>query len=265
MVDSGIGVWSVKSRKDAKQKKTHLLGSLELEVGGDRDSEQVLVRVDERVHDGRQGGDTGSERDRGNGLGSRKESVEQGLLLNVENLGREDGTVVVNLGDGHTVGEGRDVEHVQQSSFGSTDSTTGLNDLDIGDDFNSTSSNLGWDTKSLEERGLSGFHTGVSTWYPNIVGGNGTSSSGGSDDVGNNDFSDILQITGSEDETDVSLDVREELFELGVFGKDDSETSSDHGVFTHEDDTFSSERLSDQVGLLRRDIVDVDDEDGGWD
>jgi hypothetical protein len=243
--------------EDAEQKKTHLLGSLELKVGGDRDSEQVLVRVDERVHNRRQGGDTGSERDGGNGLGSRKESIEQSLLLNVENLGREYGTVVVDLSDGHTVGEGRDVEHVQQSSFGSTDSTTG-------NDFNSTSSNLGWDTKSLEERGLSGFHTGVSTWYPNIVGGNGTSSSGGSDDVGNNDFSDILQITGSEDETDVSLDVREELFELGVFGKDDSETSSDHGVFTHEDDTFSSEGLSDQVGLLRRDIVDVDDEDGGW-
>lgn len=50
-----------------------------------------------------------------------------------------------------------------------------------------------------------------------------------------------------------------------MFGKDDSKTSSDHGVFTHEDDTFSSEGLSDQVGLLRRDIVDVDDEDGGWD
>lgn len=217
------------------------------------------------MHDGRQGGDTGSERDSGNGLGSREESIEQSLLLNVEDLGREDGTVVVDLSDGHTVSERRDVEHVQQSSFGSTDSTTGLDDLDIGNDFNGTSSNFGWNTKSLEERGLSGFHTGVSTWDPNVVGGNGTSSSGGSDDVGNNDFSDILQITGSEDETDVSLDVGEELLELGVFGKDDSETSSDHGVFTHEDDTFSSERLSDQVGLLRRDIVDVDDEDGGWD
>ena len=248
----------------ARQNKTHLLGTLELEVGGNGDSEQVLVRVDNRVHDGRKGGDTGSERDGGNGLGSRKETVEQGLLLDIEDIGRKDGTVVVNLGDGHTVSERRDVEHVQQSSFGGTDSTTGLNDLNIGDDFNCTSSNLGWDTKGLEERGLSRFHTGVSTWNPNIVGGNGTSSGGCGDDVGDNDFSDILQVTGSEDETDVSLDVGEELLELRVLREDDSETSSDHGVFTHEDNTLSSERLSDQVGLLRRDVVDVDDEDGGW-
>ena len=56
------------SRKE--QKKTHLLGSLKLKVGSDGNSEQVLVRVDKRVHDRRQGGDTGSERDGGNGLGS---------------------------------------------------------------------------------------------------------------------------------------------------------------------------------------------------
>jgi hypothetical protein len=50
-----------------------------------------------------------------------------------------------------------------------------------------------------------------------------------------------------------------------VFGKDDSETSSDHGVLSHEDDTFASESVSDHVGLLGRDIVDVDQEDGSWD
>jgi len=253
----------IEYRRRGVRTKAHLLGSLKLEIGSDRDSEQVLVRVDDRVHDGRQGGDTGSERDGSNGLGSREETVQKGLFLDIKNVGRENGTVVVDLGDGHTVGEGRDVEHVQQGSFGSSDPCTGLDDLNIGNDFNRTSSNLGGDTKSLEERSLSGFHTGVSTWNVDIVGSDGTGSSGGGDDVGNNDFSDILQITGSENETDVSLDVREELLELRVFGEDDSETSSDHGVFTHENDTFSSERLSDHVGLLRRDIVDVDNEDGG--
>jgi hypothetical protein len=258
-------VTEAKDERSARHNtKTHLLGTLELEVGGDRDGEQVLVRVDNRVHDGREGGDTGSERDGGNGLGTGEETVEKGLLLNVEDLGTENGTVVVDLGDGHTVSERRDVQHVQKGSLGRTDSVTGGNDLNVGNDFNRTSSNLGWDTKGLEERGLSGFHTSVTTGDVDIVGGNGTSSGGSGDLVGDDDFSDLLQVLVGEDETDVSLDVGEELLELGVFREDNSETSSDHGVLSHEDDTSASERLSDEMGLLRRDVVDVDDEDGVW-
>jgi hypothetical protein len=248
---------------DDETEKAHLLGTLELEVGGDRDGEEVLVRVDNRVHDGCNGGDTGSERDGGNGLDTRHETVEEGLFLDVENLGRKDGTVVVDHGDGHTVGEGRNVEHVQQSSLGRSDLVSGSNDLDVLYDFNRTSSNLCWDFEGLEERGLSGLHTSVSTGNDNVVGGDSTCSGRGSDNVGNNDFSNILQVARGKDESNVALDVGEELLELGVFGKDDSETSSDHGVFTHEHDTLSSERLSDQVGLLGRDIVNVDNEDGG--
>lgn len=214
------------------------------------------------MHDRWEGGDTGSQRDGGNGLGSGKESIEQSLLLNVEDLGSEDGTVVVDLGDGHTVGERRDVQHVKQSSFGRSDSSTGLDDLNIVDDFDGTSSNLGGDTKSLEERGLSWLHTGVTTWDVDVGGGESTSSGGSSDLVGDDDFSDILQVTGGEDKSDVSLDVWEELLELRVLRQDDSETSSDHGVLAHEDDTFASESVSDHVGLLRRDIVDVDKENG---
>ena len=247
------------------ENQTHLLGTLKLKVGSDRDGEQVLVRVDDRVHDRDEGGDTGSQGDGGDGLGTGEEGVEEGLLLNIEDLGSKDGTVVVDLGDGHTVGEWRDVEHVQQGSFGRSDPSTGLDDLDVVDDFDCSSSDLGGDTKSLEERGLSWFHTGVSGWDVDIVRGVSTSSGWGGDLVADNDLSDILQVTRGEDESDVSLDVWEELLELRVLSEDDSETSSDHGVFTHEDDTFASEGVSNHVGLLGRDIVDVDQEDGCWD
>lgn len=35
-----------------------------------------------------------------------------------------------------------------------------------------------------------------------------------------------------------------------------------HGVLAHQDDSLTAERLANLVHLLRRDIVDADDEDG---
>lgn len=240
----------------------HLLGTLELVVGSDGHGQDVLVRVDERVHDRGQGWDTGGQGDGGNGLDTRHELGDEGRLLNVQDLGWEDGTVVVDLNDRHTVGERRDVEHVQEGGLGRSDLGTGRDDLDVIDDFDGTSGDLGWDTKGLEERGLSWLHTGVSGWDVDVVGGDGTGPSWGSDLVGEDDLSDVLQVARGEDETDVASDIWEELLELGELGEDASESSSDHSVLAHEHDTFSSEGLSDQVELLGRDVVNVDDEDG---
>jgi hypothetical protein len=39
------------------------------------------------------------------------------------------------------------------------------------------------------------------------------------------------------------------------------QSAADHGVLSHEDDTVSAEGVTDLVHLLRRDIVDGDDED----
>lgn len=211
-----------------------------------------------------QGGDTGRERDSGDGLDTRHELVDEGLLLNVEDGRREDGTVVVNLDNAHTVSERRDVEHVEQGSLGRSDLGSGSDDLDIVDNFDGTTGDLGGDTKSLEERGLSGFHTGVSGGDVDVVGGNGTGTSGGGNLVGEDDLSDVLEVTGSEDETDVALDVGDESLEVGVLGENHSEGTSDHGVLAHKNNTLASEGLSDQVQLLRGNVVDVDKEDGGW-
>ena len=211
-----------------------------------------------------QGGVVDGERDGGNGLDGRREAVEQGLFLNVENLGGEDGTVVVHLGDSHTVGEGRNVEHVQQGRLGRTDLGAGRDDLDVGDDFDRTTRNLGRDTERLEERGLSGLHTSVAAGDVDVVGGDGTGTRGGGDDVGDDDFANVLQVARGKDKANVALDVGQELLELGVLLEDDAERTADHGVLAHQDDTLAAERLTDQVELLRRDIVDVAEEDGGW-
>jgi hypothetical protein len=144
------------------------------------------------------------------------------------------------------------VEHVQKGSLGGTDSGVLGNDLNVRDDLDGSSSNLRGDLKRLEERGLSGLHSGVSGGNEDIDGGEGTSSGRSSDLVGENDVSDVLEVTGGEDESNVALDVGEELLELGVLGEDGSEGSSDHGVLSHQDGGLASEGLSDLVHWKKR-------------
>ena len=124
--------------------------------------------------------------------------------VDIKNLGGKDVAVIVDLLNLHTKGEGRDVQHVQESSFGRSDSGSSSNDLNVSDDFNSTTSNLGGDTESLEERGLAGFHTSVSGRDVDVEGSDGTSTSRGGDTVGENLLTGLLEITVGEDETDVA-------------------------------------------------------------
>jgi len=59
-----------------------------------------------------------------------------------------------------------------------------------------------------------------------------------------------------------TLDVREQSLVFWEVGNETLDGSSDHGVFAHQDNGLASEGGSDFVHLLRRDIVDADDEDG---
>jgi hypothetical protein len=72
-----------------------------------------LVGVDQRVGNGDNGGEVDGERDGGNGLDGRKELVDEGLLVDVEHLRTEDGSVVEDLDDGHSVREGGDLKRVE--------------------------------------------------------------------------------------------------------------------------------------------------------
>jgi hypothetical protein len=166
------------------------------------------------------------------------------------------------LRDAHTVGERGDVQHVEQGSLGSSDLGAGGNELEILSDFNGTTSNLGWDTESLEERGLSWFHTSVTGWDEDIIRSNGTSSGGSSDLVLENLVTDGLEIVVGEDESDVALDVWEETFILWGVCDETLNGTTNHGVLSHQDDTLSAEGSTDLVHLLRADIVNTDDEDG---
>lgn len=139
------------------------------------------------------------------------------------------------------------VHHVEEGSLGGSDPGSGGDDLDVGDDLDGSSGDLGGDLEGLEEGGLSGLHSGVSGRDVDVDGSEGSSSGGSGDLVGEDGLSDLLEIPGGEDESDVSLDVGEKLLELGVLGEDSSESSSDHGVLSHEDRSLAPERLSDLV------------------
>ena len=156
------------------------------------------------MHDGGQGGEVGGQRDGGNSSDGAGESLQELGLLNVQDGGSEGVAVVVDLVDTHTVGEGRDVQHVEQGSLGSTNLATSLNELEVGGNFDGTTGNLGGDTESLEERGLTRLHTSVTSGDVDIARGDGTSTSGSGDTVGEDLVTDVLEVTVGEDETDVA-------------------------------------------------------------
>jgi hypothetical protein len=185
------------------------------------------------------------------------------------------------LGDTHTVGEGRDVQHVEQGSLGSSDLATSLNELEIGGNFNGTTSNLGRDTESLEERSLSGFHTSVTSRDPDIIRSNGTSSGGSSNFVGQDLVSDSFEVAVGEDKSDIALYEWEETLILwrvrnetldGTTNLHNNQISqlsiwhmvyrsiAYHGVLAHQYDSLSAKSLTDLVHLLGADIVNADNE-----
>jgi len=231
------------------------------EVGGDGDGQDLLVAVHNGVYDRWKGREVGGQRDSSNGRDGAGEGLEQLRLLDIENTGWEGVSVIVDLRDTHTVGEGGDVQHVEKGSLGSSDLGASLDELQIGGNFDGTTGNLSWDTEGLEERGLSWFHTSVSGWDENIIRGYGTSTSRSSDLVGENLVTDGLEVAVGEDESDVALDEWKETLVLGGVGNEALDSTTDHGVLSHQDDTLTTEGLSDLVHLLGADIVNANDED----
>lgn len=136
--------------------------------------------------------------------------------------------------------------------------------MDLGNDLNRSTGNLGGDVEGLEEGGLSGLHTSVAGGNVDVVGGVSSSLGGGGDLVGEDQVTDLLEVSGGEDESDVSLDVGEEALELGVVGQDETDSTANHGVLSHQDLSLAAESLTNLVHLVRSDVVNVDDEDGGW-
>lgn len=185
------------------------------EVSLDGDGEDVLVRVDDRVHDRGQGGEADGQRDARDGADAAGQRLEELLLANVEHAGVEALALVVDLRDAHAEGEGRDVEHVEQGRLGGADLGALLDELEVGGDFDGTTGDLGGHAEGLEEGGLAGLHAGVASGHPDIDGGQGTGTGGRGDAVGEDEVTGLLEVAVGEDEANVALDEGQETLVLG--------------------------------------------------
>ena len=242
---------------------TNLLSSFERVIRDERDRDEVLVRVDKSVRDGDNRRVVEGQGDGCDGLDAREETANELILIDVEDGGREHVSVVEDLDDGHTVRERRDVQHVEQRRLGRADTRASLDDLDVGDDFNRTTGDLGRDLEGLEEGRLAGLHTSVTGRDEDILGRKGTSTGGRGNTVGRDHVANLREITLGEDETDVALDMGEQTLELRVLGHDATESTANHRVLAHQDDTLAAESDTDLVHLVRADVVDIDQEDRG--
>jgi len=252
---------------------------LDLDVRFEGDGNDVLETVLEHVSDGEGVGETTSQRDSSKLVGSVSDLADQSFGVKVEDVGSEDSTIIVDVEDFHTESEGLYVQLGKDSSFGVTDLLTLFQDLVFLGDFDLTLLNLGGDVKGVEERDLRGIHTSGAGGNGDINGGDGTDLSGGGDLVRFNDGLKVEDGGIREDETDFTLAVGEDLFDLGNLSvqrlsefeigiiflgrlKSDVDGLLDDGVLTadHITDLLLSQSVSDLLNLVGGNVFKLNDE-----
>lgn len=233
---------------------------LELHIGRGGQSQQIAESIGNAVRSRSNGWITNRQTD-GSQIGNTGlELGAQILRLDVEDLWGENGTRVVDLFDLESVRERRDVQHVEESGLGGSDLVAGLQDGNVVDDFDCSLGDLGRDGQGLEERGLLGSQTGVLGWDGDQQGGDGAGTSWGTDLRFDELLTDLGQISLGENESNVSLDVREELLQLGVVLQMATDGLTHHRVLSHQHDSGSAQQTTDGLHLLGSDIVGLDDE-----
>mmetsp|Transcript_12803 Transcript_12803/g.26948 ORF Transcript_12803/g.26948 Transcript_12803/m.26948 type:complete len:351 (-) Transcript_12803:58-1110(-) len=227
-----------------------------IELDGDR--QDHLECVDEGVGNGSLGRESGGQRDGGQDSEGLAELGGEDIVGDLQYLGIEEGSVVVDGLERHTVQERADVELLQKSGLGGGDLVSLDDQVGIGNHLNLTTGNLGGDLKGLEKGGLTGITSGGSLFYDDISGGNGSNLGRGGTGVGLQDFLDGTEITVGEDESDVPAALIDELDArgFGVLLDVFLDTLSHHSVLSHQDLGLSTKCLTGVLELLGTNIVD---------
>lgn len=236
------------------------LSLLEFHIGGGGQSQQIAESIGHAVRHGSDRRVTDRQTDGGQIGNSGLELGAQILGLDVENFGREDGARVVDLLDLESVRERRDVQHVEEGGLGGSDLVAGLQDGNVVDDFDCSLRDLGRNGQGLEEGGLLGSETGVLGWNGDQHGGNGTGTGRSADLRLGQLLADLGQIALGEDESNVALDVGQQLLQLGVVLQMPTDRLTHHRILSHQNDAGSAEQTTDGLHLLGSDIVGLDDE-----
>jgi hypothetical protein len=207
-----------------------LLNLLERDLGSDGDGNEVLVSVDDDVGEGSNGGQVDSQGQRGN-VGQTSSKVAQDIIISdIEDLSGVDGSVVVDAANAETIEEWLDVQHLKQSSLRRSNLLADLDQQNVRDDLDLTLVNLGGDVQGLEERGLGGLHTSVTGRDGNVDGGNGTGLGGGGNLEGEELGADGSEVSLGENQTNVTLQQRDQVSDGGILGGVSAEGTADHGL-----------------------------------
>merc|ERR1719500_1625176 len=155
---------------------------------------------------------------------------------------------------------GADLQHVEKSGFGHTHTISGLDQVNILDDFNSSLSNLGWDSQSLEEAGFLRSHSSVLGRHYYVHWGESSCLGWSLHLIGQQQVSYVKQIQLCEDKSNILLDVRKKTLQILVNLQMSSNGFPHHGVLTHHDNSLSTKGNPNLLHLLRADIVSSNDE-----
>lgn len=222
----------------------------------------VLERVGDGVGDRGLGGEVGGEgelREHGDG-GSDLEGED--VVGDVEDLGVEEGAVVIDHLEDKTVGEGGDVELLEEGGLGGSNLLSGGDEVGVVGHLDLSLGNLGGDLEGLEEGCLSGVASGGSGGDNDVAGGDSSDTGGGRADVVVDGGADVSEVSVGEDESDVSTAEDSHLGDGGVrvlLGKL-PEDLAHHGVLAHEDLRLAAESDPGVLELLRANVVDIDNE-----
>lgn len=243
----------------------HLISQGEGILGLYSNSEHVLVAIDKGMGSSSQRGDSKLAAQGCNVLDTSRQMNTQVIVSDVQNSRTEERTVVIDLENDKTVGEGLDSKLGKESSFGSTDLFTSGNDLDVGGNFDGTFVNLGRDIQDLEERGLRGIHTGVTSGNGDVAGGNKTHTSWGTDLEVGNGGADVSKLALGENDTDVADHFIQNAVPLVVTGalSVEADATTHQGVLAHEDGGIATDSSTDVHELLGTDIIGVNEESPG--
>jgi len=236
------------------------IGSLEGDVGGDSNGNEVLETVDNAVGSRGSCWVTDLEGHSGDIAYTLHEAGPEIIRSDVEDFRGEDGSAIVHGFDDKTVREGRNIQHVEKGGFRSPDLVSNLDKVDVVDDFNCTFGNLGRDVQSLEERSLLRTKTGVLGWNLHINWGDSTCSRGCLNLVVDDLLSNFTEIFLGEDESNISADAGKEFFQIWVVLNVTLDRFPHHGVLAHEEYSGSTKGDTDLLHLFGSDIVNSDDE-----
>jgi hypothetical protein len=229
-------------------------------VEPDGDSDTRLEGASDGVRNRGLGGVSDSQADGSQAVEGVGELADDDSGGDVENIEREDASVLVDALDAQTIGEGLDVQLGQESSLGVADLVTDLDELDRVGDLDLTLLDLGGDLEHLEKVGLSRITTGGAGRDGDTNWSNSTDSGRGGDLVGEDDVSDVAEVAIGEDKADVALDLLKESLAgvVGVLLEEIVDDAADQSVLSHQNLSSAAESDTGLVELLRADIIDLD-------